>query len=148
MNPIRSLLSTIVAWYNRLAHHKALARAEDYRGNKLRLILNALANEPELQRPYVMDGRYRWLNVSGDVKLDLFFPDVVLAFKVGHLYGATYDPSRSHVPHDVWRKLSSEDAHAKNACRECRIPLVFLAPGDPIDRDSLRVVMDRVLEGT
>lgn len=146
MNPLRNPWKTLVTWCKWRSRQRAINEIEDYRSVKLQLILDAMKNEPELQRPYVIGGTYRWLNISGPVKLDLFFPDVVVAFKIGHCYSMPYPSVKKHVPYDIWHNLSSEDARAKNACRECRIPLVFIAPGDPIDKESIRAMMDRAIE--
>lgn len=100
------------------------------------------------EAPYILEGRYSWLpGPEGTcLGLDLLFPELPLAVDVlGPHYGS-WETAREFVDRETWEALQASQSTKEVALqRVVSLPYLRITPEDPVDPNSLRLRLQRVL---
>jgi hypothetical protein len=110
--------------------------------------VSALTIGPEVifpDEPHILAGKYYWKNMPRVVNIDIFFPNKPLAIIVADQDYLRYTETSTIINRRVWKNKVSHTSFNVRACRLAKIPVVFIAPDDPIDPNSLALAIDEAL---
>lgn len=147
-------ITYVISW---LSGH--LMRKKKWFGHREWNIFKTLTNEVLPQSPFIWHGSYSWIRspkTNAPLQLDLFFPKLIdapfnefgtqLAIEIQGEQHLSWDKAKFFFKKRAdWDYYIQCDAIKEAACLANRIPLIKIMPNDPVDRDTLTLLLWKVL---
>lgn len=92
--------------------------------------------------PHILAGIYFWKNIPNSIDIDIFFPNKPLAVIVADRSYSRYSETSTVINRKCWKSAMEHTSFNVRACHLARIPVIFVAPDDPIDPSSLALAAD------
>lgn len=140
---------TLLNYLHNILFYKIYKNNKTWKLNRLNKVIKALVEDNILESyPYIENGTYHWTGINYPiVGLDLVFHDIPLAIIVADRYYGKFSDVRKYIPlREHWESYMENISNSIQACILTNFPCLFIDPDDPIDKNSLSIKIQKLLD--